>query len=75
MGEYRRRELSRDQSLFSPITGMELEIPYPLVALTIAYVMQCSDDGHVLVFLPGWTRSRPSRTSCSTLPAGTRCWA
>jgi small subunit ribosomal protein S24e len=32
----------------------ELEIPYPLVALTIAHVLQSSEDGHVLVFLPGW---------------------
>lgn len=32
----------------------DLEIPYPLVALTIAYVLQSSGDGHVLVFLPGW---------------------
>lgn len=31
-----------------------LEIPYPLVALTIAHVLQKSDSGHVLVFLPGW---------------------
>lgn len=54
VGEYLNRELSRDKSLFSPVTGMELEIPYPLVALTIAYVMQRSEDGHVLVFLPGW---------------------
>ena len=32
----------------------ELEIPYPLVALTISHVVQNSDNGHVLVFLPGW---------------------
>ncbi len=32
----------------------DLEIPYPLVALIIAYVLSISDDGHVLVFLPGW---------------------
>ncbi|SNX86915.1 related to ATP-dependent RNA helicase [Melanopsichium pennsylvanicum] len=31
-----------------------LEIPYPLVALIIAYVLSISNDGHVLVFLPGW---------------------
>lgn len=34
--------------------GNELDIPYPLVALTIAHVLKHSDDGHVLVFLPGW---------------------
>lgn len=32
----------------------ELELPYPLVALMIAHVLQKSDSGHVLVFLPGW---------------------
>lgn len=32
----------------------ELEIPYPLVGLTISHVLQNSDSGHVLVFLPGW---------------------
>ncbi|KAK8866102.1 hypothetical protein IAR55_001253 [Kwoniella newhampshirensis] len=52
--EYIGKELSRDPSMFVEGTGMELEIPYPLVALTIADVMQRSGDGHVLVFLPGW---------------------
>lgn len=32
----------------------DLEIPYPLVALTIAHVLKNSNSGHVLVFLPGW---------------------
>lgn len=32
----------------------DLEIPYPLVALTISHVLQTSDSGHVLAFLPGW---------------------
>lgn len=57
VSEYLNKELSRDPNNFvknSGISGGELEIPYPLVALTIAYVMQRSDDGHVLVFLPGW---------------------
>ncbi|KAF5370240.1 hypothetical protein D9615_010076 [Tricholomella constricta] len=31
-----------------------LELPYPLIAATVSYVLQSSDDGHVLVFLPGW---------------------
>lgn len=35
-------------------TGEELDIPVPLVALTIAHVLNKSADGHVLVFLPGW---------------------
>ncbi|EIW72544.1 hypothetical protein TREMEDRAFT_70747 [Tremella mesenterica DSM 1558] len=51
---YLARELSEDPSVFGPNKGMELDIPYPLVALTIAYVMKRSADGHVLVFLPGW---------------------
>lgn len=32
----------------------DLELPVPLVALTIAHVLKKSEDGHVLVFLPGW---------------------
>ncbi|OBZ79001.1 ATP-dependent RNA helicase DHX36 [Grifola frondosa] len=40
------REGSRDTD--------DLELPIPLVALTIAHVLKRSDDGHVLVFLPGW---------------------
>jgi HrpA-like RNA helicase len=54
VSEYLSRELQHDKVAFNPTTGMDLEIPYPLVALTIAYVMNRSDDGHVLVFLPGW---------------------
>ena len=34
--------------------GDELELPAPLVALTIAHVLRNSDEGHVLTFLPGW---------------------
>ncbi|KOS16159.1 atp-dependent rna helicase [Malassezia pachydermatis] len=32
----------------------DLEIPYPLVSLMIADIVTRSDDGHILVFLPGW---------------------
>jgi small subunit ribosomal protein S24e len=32
----------------------DLELPYPLIASTIAHVLNSSEDGHVLVFLPGW---------------------
>ena len=32
----------------------ELDMPSPLVAATICHVLQQSDSGHVLVFLPGW---------------------
>lgn len=41
-----QREHSRDTD--------DLELPIPLIALTIAHVLKQSDDGHVLVFLPGW---------------------
>ncbi|WWC99866.1 hypothetical protein V866_006775 [Kwoniella sp. B9012] len=54
VAEYLSKELSHDPANFGPGSGMALEIPYPLVALTIADVMKRSDDGHVLVFLPGW---------------------
>ncbi|KAF9270217.1 P-loop containing nucleoside triphosphate hydrolase protein [Marasmius fiardii PR-910] len=30
------------------------DLPYSLIAATIAHVMQKSDSGHVLTFLPGW---------------------
>lgn len=32
----------------------DLDMPYPLIALIIAWVLSKSDEGHVLVFLPGW---------------------
>ncbi|KIK93741.1 hypothetical protein PAXRUDRAFT_12465 [Paxillus rubicundulus Ve08.2h10] len=35
-------------------TDDELDLPAPLVAATISHVLQQSDSGHVLVFLPGW---------------------
>ncbi|KAI0033180.1 P-loop containing nucleoside triphosphate hydrolase protein [Vararia minispora EC-137] len=38
----------------TPLRDDDLEFPASLVALTIAHVMQKSEDGHVLVFLPGW---------------------
>ncbi|KAG6851057.1 hypothetical protein H0H93_002949 [Arthromyces matolae] len=31
-----------------------IELPSPLIAATVAHVLQSSSDGHVLVFLPGW---------------------
>lgn len=51
---YLNQEMSPDKSKFGPNTGMDTKIPYPLVALVIAHVLRQSDDGHVLVFLPGW---------------------
>ncbi|KAG1881654.1 P-loop containing nucleoside triphosphate hydrolase protein [Suillus tomentosus] len=32
----------------------ELDLPCPLIAASISYVLQRSNSGHVLVFLPGW---------------------
>jgi small subunit ribosomal protein S24e len=32
----------------------DLDLPYPLIAATISHVIESSDDGHVLVFCPGW---------------------
>ena len=32
----------------------ELDLPYPFIAATIGHVLGSSQDGHVLVFLPGW---------------------
>ncbi|KAN0064438.1 hypothetical protein ACQY0O_002816 [Thecaphora frezii] len=57
--DYLERELNQrggsgggEQSLADQIDVLEL--PYPLVALMVAYVLSTSDEGHVLVFLPGW---------------------
>ena len=41
-----QRDFSRDVD--------DLDLPAPLVALTIANVLERSEEGHVLVFLPGW---------------------
>ncbi|TFK77096.1 P-loop containing nucleoside triphosphate hydrolase protein [Pluteus cervinus] len=30
------------------------DLPYPLIAATVSHVLRHSEDGHVLVFLPGW---------------------
>ncbi|KAJ7169897.1 hypothetical protein C8R46DRAFT_1090468 [Mycena filopes] len=32
----------------------DLDLPSELIAATIAHVLQLTDSGHVLVFLPGW---------------------
>lgn len=36
------------------IRDEDLDQPYPLIARTIAHVLNQSEDGHVLVFLSGW---------------------
>lgn len=57
--QYLQRELVPSIP-FDPRTGRpvgeidDLDMPYPLLALIIAHVLKRSDDGHVLVFLPGW---------------------
>lgn len=30
------------------------DLPYPLIAATISHALRTTEDGHVLVFLPGW---------------------
>ncbi|BEI84358.1 hypothetical protein CcaverHIS002_0409620 [Cutaneotrichosporon cavernicola] len=55
--EYINREMSHDPTVFQQTSGImlgELDVPFPLVALTIAFALKKSSDGHVLVFLPGW---------------------
>lgn len=57
--KYLQRELSEALEL-NPVTGKverdndDLDMPWQLVALTVAHVLRKSEDGHVLVFLPGW---------------------
>ncbi|EPQ60643.1 P-loop containing nucleoside triphosphate hydrolase protein, partial [Gloeophyllum trabeum ATCC 11539] len=54
--------IDREMNMVAPVTptqaahtiNEDLDIPHPLVALTISHVLQSSDSGHVLVFLPGW---------------------
>ncbi|KAG0150238.1 hypothetical protein CROQUDRAFT_652659 [Cronartium quercuum f. sp. fusiforme G11] len=59
VGKYIHREL-QDHLELDPITGKvqrdndDLEMPYALIALVVAWVLSKSTDGHVLVFLPGW---------------------
>ena len=52
VNEYLVRELADDPALFA----YEGNSPFPtsLIALTISHILKQSDDGHVLVFLPGW---------------------
>lgn len=55
--EYINREMSHDPAVFQQTSGImlgELDVPFALVALTIAFSLKKSSDGHVLVFLPGW---------------------
>lgn len=58
VAEYVHRELDRAGGLNKGVEGQDviddLEIPYPLVSLFIADALTRGDDGHILVFLPGW---------------------
>lgn len=57
--KYMHRELQEPLDL-DPLSGKvrrdsdDLEMPYALIALVVAWVLSKSTDGHVLVFLPGW---------------------
>jgi len=48
------RSSSSSQAGFGENRDDDLELPYPLIGATISHVLQRSDSGHVLVFLPGW---------------------
>ncbi|KAJ7103530.1 hypothetical protein B0H15DRAFT_875068 [Mycena belliarum] len=50
VAKYVERETS---TVFTSSTD-DLELPAALIAATIAHVLQLTDSGHVLVFLPGW---------------------
>ncbi|WFC99552.1 RNA helicase [Malassezia yamatoensis] len=57
--DYIQREIIKSSSIKNApsqesLSIDDLELPYPLIALIIADVLANSDDGHVLVFLPGW---------------------
>lgn len=58
VSKYMERELGNQQLASdhpeASLLSEEAEIPHPLVAATISHVLQNSDSGHVLVFLPGW---------------------
>ncbi|GAA5951587.1 hypothetical protein JCM10213_005411 [Rhodosporidiobolus nylandii] len=59
VGPYLQRELvpaiPTDPRTGKPVGEIDdLDMPYPLLALIIAHVLSRSDEGHVLVFLPGW---------------------
>ncbi|GAA5843294.1 hypothetical protein JCM11251_007280 [Rhodosporidiobolus azoricus] len=59
VGPYLQRELvptiPTDFRTGKPVGEIDdLDMPYPLLALIIAHVLSRSEDGHVLVFLPGW---------------------
>ncbi len=46
--------LNEQQYSATPVASTESDIPFLLIAATVSHVLNTSDDGHVLVFLPGW---------------------
>jgi len=68
--KYLTRELNEPLAL-DPVTGRvlhdndDLEMPYALVALIVAWVISKSTEGHVLVFLPGWEEIKGVQTILS----------
>ncbi|KAJ7706180.1 P-loop containing nucleoside triphosphate hydrolase protein [Mycena rosella] len=48
------RYVEREMAPPAAVTEDDLDLPPPLIAATIAHVLQLTDSGHVLVFLPGW---------------------
>lgn len=52
-------ELEDDQVQDTSIDTLDL--PYPLIALMVADIIMDSDDGHLLVFLPGWEEIKTVR--------------
>ena len=47
----------------------DLELPYPFIAATIGHVLQSSQEGHVLVFLPGWDEIIATQKALLSPPA------
>ncbi|EHS64505.1 hypothetical protein PGT21_014362 [Puccinia graminis f. sp. tritici] len=65
--KYTQRELQEPLAL-DPVTGKslrdsdDLEMPFALIALVVAWVLSKSSEGHVLVFLPGWEEIKGVQT-------------
>lgn len=51
-GRGKEEDLDVEAGLESSLDPMEL--PYPFIALMVADIVMESDNGHILVFLPGW---------------------
>ena len=51
-------------------TDEDLDVPHALICLTISHVLRHSEDGHVLVFLPGWDDISGVQKVLRTMPLG-----